>query len=65
MSACTAGNPAAYERKWRQVSRRYQVLTQVMVRASALPAVRRRLVPTAARLPRLFGAAVDALGNPP
>jgi flavin-dependent dehydrogenase len=58
-----AGRPADYERQWRQASRRYRVLTEALLAAARRPAVRRALVPTAAHLPRVFGAAVDQLAR--
>jgi flavin-dependent dehydrogenase len=58
-----AGRPADYERQWRQASRRYRVLTETLLAAGRRPGVRRALVPAAARLPRVFGAAVDQLAR--
>jgi len=52
-----------YERDYRVISRRYRLITSALLAAAGRPALRRRLVPVAARLPRLFGAAVDQLAR--
>ncbi|SDQ65799.1 NAD(P)/FAD-dependent oxidoreductase [Quadrisphaera sp. DSM 44207] len=54
---------AAYERDWRALSRDYRTVTTGLVAATRLPAVRRRLVPVAAAVPGLFGAAVEQLAR--
>jgi flavin-dependent dehydrogenase len=56
-----SGRLDAYDRRWRSMTRRYRLLTDGLVRASAQPVVRRRLVPAACALPRVFGAAVNQL----
>jgi flavin-dependent dehydrogenase len=56
-----AGRPEAYERMWRRLTRRHRLLTGALVWASARPGTARLVVPTAAGLPRVFGAAVHAL----
>jgi flavin-dependent dehydrogenase len=58
-----AGRPGDYERQWRQVSRRYRLLTGSLLAASRRPALRRAVVPAAERLPRVFAAAVDQLAR--
>lgn len=50
-----------YERRWRGLTRRHRLLTETLVRATVHPAVRSRVVPTAAALPRVFSAAVNQL----
>ncbi|CAM5674803.1 NAD(P)/FAD-dependent oxidoreductase [Mycolicibacterium aubagnense] len=50
-----------YDRRWRTLTRRYRLLTEALVRAGAVPAVRSRIVPVAAALPQLFAAAVNQL----
>ncbi|MFL0242872.1 monooxygenase [Mycobacterium sp. ST-F2] len=52
-----------YDRRWRTLTRRYRLLTEVLVRAGAVPAIRSRIVPAAAALPRQFSAAVNLLAN--
>lgn len=62
--ACVLADDAAdYDRRWRRASRDYRVLTGGLLRATAVPAVRRALVPTAGRLPGVFGAVVDRLAS--
>jgi flavin-dependent dehydrogenase len=58
-----AGRPQDYPRRWRSVTREYRWLTSGLVTTTRVPIARRLLVPTAARLPRIFGAAVDALAR--
>lgn len=53
--------PAAYETAWYRVSRTYRLLTEALVRARGAPRFAERIVPAAARLPRLFTAAVNRL----
>ncbi len=60
--ACVVADDASgYEAAWHRASRRYRLLTEGLLAASSLPAVRRALVPAAERLPRVFGAVVDRL----
>ncbi|CAL9345314.1 monooxygenase [Streptomyces sp. DH-12] len=56
------GTPGRYDADWARVTRRYRVLTEALVRARQQPALAPHIVPVAARLPRLFAAAVQALG---
>ncbi|MFJ9407198.1 NAD(P)/FAD-dependent oxidoreductase [Streptomyces sp. NPDC101393] len=56
-----AGRPDAYEGEWRRLSRRHRLLTEGLVRMSGSPAAARLIVPAAAGLPSVFGAAVRAL----
>ncbi|MCK9792676.1 FAD-dependent monooxygenase [Isoptericola sp. 4D.3] len=53
---------AAYERSWTRVTRDYRLLTAGLVAAAGSP-LRRGVVPTAARLPRLYGAVVERLAR--
>jgi flavin-dependent dehydrogenase len=64
VDAIAAGDAAAYERAYRRTGRRHVLLTQALLASSRVPAVRRSIVPLAARLPRVFGAAVDQLARP-
>jgi flavin-dependent dehydrogenase len=61
VAAVVAEDPARYERRWRAVTRRYRLLTEALLGASRLPAVRRRIVPAAQRLPGAFSAVVRGL----
>jgi flavin-dependent dehydrogenase len=63
--ACVvAGDPERYEAQSRLLSRRHELLTHALLRATAHQPVRRRLVPMAARAPWLFSAAVNQLARP-
>lgn len=64
VDAVLADDAGRYEKEWVRVTRRYRVLTEGLVRATRLAPVRRRLVPTATRLPWAFSAAVGALARP-
>jgi flavin-dependent dehydrogenase len=55
--------PQDYDRRWRRMSRRYRLLTAGVLRASATPAVRTRIVPAAAQFPRVFGGVVNLLAE--
>ena len=61
--AVVAGRPQDYPRTWRSLTREYRWLTSGLVSATRIPVARRMLVPVASRLPRVFGAAVDALAR--
>lgn len=63
VGAIVDGDPARYEREWHVLTRRYRLLTESLLAASRLAPVRRALVPTAQRLPGLFGAVVNALAR--
>ena len=56
--------PDLYENRARRLGWRHELLTHALLRATALPAARRALVPAASRLPRVFGAAVNQLARP-
>lgn len=58
-----AGRPREYDRAWADVSRRSRWLTSGLLWARGHPALARRIVPTAARAPRLFALAVDQLAR--
>jgi len=58
-----AGRPQDYPKRWRSLTREYRWLTSGLVTATRVPVARRALVPVASRLPRVFGAAVDALAR--
>jgi flavin-dependent dehydrogenase len=63
VEAIAAGRPDDYERAWRRLTRDYRLLTSALVGAANRPALRRRIVPFACRLPRLYGAIVDRLAG--
>lgn len=64
VAAVLDGDPAAYERSWKQLTRRHDLLTRGLLAASGQTAVRHRLVPAARALPWLFRAAVDQVARP-
>jgi flavin-dependent dehydrogenase len=64
VAAIVDGDPVRYERDWHRVTRRYRLLTGSLLAATRVGPVRRMLVPTADRLPAVFGAAVNALARP-
>lgn len=56
-------DPRGYERAWRSLSRDYRAVTSGLVIAAQRPRVRRAIVPTAVRLPRVYGALVDRVAG--
>lgn len=55
--------PETYDRQWRQMTRRYRMLTAALLQASALPSVRSRIVPAAAAMPTIFTGVVNLLAQ--
>ena len=64
VEAVRAGRPTDYEAAWQRVTRRHDAMTAGLLAATRRPALRRRIVPAAAALPRAFDAAVNALASP-
>jgi len=64
VAAVVADDPQSYEQSWRQITWRHRWLTTALLQATRAPVVRRRLVPAAAALPRVFCAAVEELARP-
>lgn len=58
-----AGTPERYEHDYRMLTRHYRVLTSALLAAAQRPVLRPRIVPLAARAPRVFAAAVDLLAR--
>ena len=58
-----AGRPGDYERAWRRVSRKSRLLTGGLLWSRHQPALARRIVPAAQRLPRVFTAIVNQVGD--
>lgn len=58
------GDWERYDVQARRLSRRHELLTHALLRATSVPALRRRLVPAAAWAPWLFTAAVNQLASP-
>ena len=63
VASVLADDPRAYERRWRQASLRYRSLTSSLLWARRQPALASRIVPLAARLPRVFSAAVQQIAH--
>jgi flavin-dependent dehydrogenase len=63
VSCVRRGRPDAYEAAWRIASRPYRLLTAPLLAAATRPALRRVIVPAAARLPRTFTRAVGLLAG--
>jgi flavin-dependent dehydrogenase len=57
------GVPHDYDAAWRAASRRYRVLTETLLAATAVAPVRRALVPTCARLPGVFRVVAGELAR--
>jgi flavin-dependent dehydrogenase len=58
-----ADRPGDYDRQWRKMSRRYRLLTAGLLQASAYAPVRRRIVPAATALPKIFASMVNQLAE--
>ncbi|KJY28116.1 NAD(P)/FAD-dependent oxidoreductase [Streptomyces katrae] len=58
-----AGRPQEYERAWRELSRGYRVLTSSLLWARRRTPLAGRIVPLAARMPRVFTGAVNLLAR--
>ena len=64
VSAVIDGDPGRFEAEARRLGRRHELLTHALLRATAAAPLRRHIVPAAARLPRVFAAAVNQLASP-
>jgi flavin-dependent dehydrogenase len=58
-----AGRPEDYDRRWRQLTRRYRLLTAALLQASAYAPARSRIVPAAKAMPSLFTGIVNLLAQ--
>ena len=58
-----ADRPTDYDRQWRQMTRRYRMLTAALLQVSAYPAARARIVPAAAAMPTAFTGVVNLLAQ--
>ncbi len=63
VAAIVAGDPAAYERQWWEITRTYRWLTGGLVRLGSFPPTRRCVVPVTARAPRLMAAIASTLAG--
>ena len=64
VEAVRAGTPQRYELAARRLGWRHDLLTLGLVTATRHRALRAGVVPAAARLPRVFGIAVNQLARP-
>ncbi len=58
-----ADDPGAYKRRWLSASRRYRIITSSLLWARSQPLLASRIVPLAARVPWVFGAAVQQIAH--
>jgi flavin-dependent dehydrogenase len=58
-----AERPGEYDRRWRQLTRRYRMLTAALLQASAYQPARSRIVPAAAAMPAVFTGMVNLLAQ--
>jgi flavin-dependent dehydrogenase len=58
-----ADRPADYDRRWRQMTRRYRTLTAALLQASVHARLRSGIVPAAQTLPSVFGIMVNLLAQ--
>jgi len=63
VNCVAADRPADYDRQWRQLTRRYRMLTAALLQASAYPPLRARIVPVAMAMPSVFAGAVNLLAT--
>lgn len=61
--AIATGDPTAYERDWRRLTRSYRVLTGTLLASTRPALVRRHVVGAARALPPVFGRAVESLAH--
>ena len=64
VAAILDGDLSRYERDWRRVTRRHDLLTQGLLTVTRHRTLRNRIVPAAAALPRVFELAVNQLARP-
>jgi flavin-dependent dehydrogenase len=63
VDAVRSGDPGRYEAAWRRLGWRHDAMTHTLLAATRLGVLRRRIVPAAAGMPRVFGAAVNELAR--
>jgi flavin-dependent dehydrogenase len=64
VAAVRADRPGDYERAWRRLGWRHDLLTRTLLGSTRMPLARRQLVPLAGKLPWVFENAVDQLARP-
>lgn len=63
VDAVQRADPAGYERRWREITRTYRLVTRALLGLGGSPLTRAAVAPGAAVLPGVFGLAVDALAG--
>jgi flavin-dependent dehydrogenase len=63
VKSVVAERPDTYDRQWRQMTRRYRMLTAALLQASAHPPTRARIVPAAVAMPTVFTGVVNLLAQ--
>ena len=63
VSCVVNDRPEDYDRRWRQITRRYRMLTATLLQASAYAPARSRIVPAAVALPAVFTGVVNLLAQ--
>jgi hypothetical protein len=63
VKSVVAERPDTYDRHWRQITRRYRMLTAALLQASAHAPARSRIVPAAVALPTIFTGVVNLLAQ--
>jgi len=58
-----ADRPEDYDRQWRQLTRRYRMLTATLLQASGYAPARSRIVPAAVAMPAVFTSVVNLLAQ--
>jgi flavin-dependent dehydrogenase len=58
-----ADRPGDYDRQWRQLTRRYRMLTATLLQASGYAPARSRIVPAAVAMPAVFTSVVNLLAQ--
>jgi flavin-dependent dehydrogenase len=64
VAAMVADDPQSYERRWRRITWRHDLLTLGLLTATRHRSLRTRIVPAASALPRVFDLAVNQLARP-
>jgi flavin-dependent dehydrogenase len=63
VKSVVAERPDTYDRHWRQVTRRYRMLTAALLYASVCTRTRSSIVPAAVAMPAVFSGAVNLLAR--
>jgi flavin-dependent dehydrogenase len=63
VNCVVADRPADYNRQWRQMTRRYRMLTAALLQASSHATLRSGIVPAAVAMPTVFTGVVNLLAH--